>query len=356
MGLYRRKDSPLWWMSFRFTGGRVRESTGTDNRKLAERIHAKRTLEVAEGRHFSTPLKTAAAQVPFSELAERYESWAERQRSFKSKKCHIKSLAAAFGGLHLGAVTTHLCESYQSRLLSEGKKAATANRRVACLKHMFTKADEWELADEAALRRVQRVKLLPEHNKRLRFLSREESAALIASCDAHLKPIVITALNTGMRKEEILSLEWGRHVDLKHGFILLDVTKNGERREVPMNETVKAALKGLLRRIDSPYVFTNNKGKRFKNVKRSFTSACRRAGIKDFRIHDLRHTFASQLIMAGADLTTVKELLGHKSLSMTLRYAHLAPSHKLKAVEMLDAGHVLVTLGDNRKGAVSQTP
>ncbi len=88
--------------------------------------------------------------------------------------------------------------------------------------------------------------------------------------------------------------------------------------------------------MDSPYVFVDGEGKRYKDVKCSFGSACRRAGIKDFRFHDLRHCFASHLVMAGIDITTVKELLGHKTLTMTLRYAHLAPSHKVKAVNILD--------------------
>lgn len=158
----------------------------------------------------------------------------------------------------------------------------------------------------------------------------------ISPCDKHLKPIVITALNTGMRRGEILSLTWDR-VDLKHGFILLDITKNGERREIPINGTLLATFKGLTRRLDIPHVFYDSKtGKPYQDVKKSFHSACKTAKIKDFHFHDLRHSFASQLVMAGIDLTTVKELLGHKTLTMTLRYAHLAPGHKVKAVDVLD--------------------
>ncbi len=146
-----------------------------------------------------------------------------------------------------------------------------------------------------------------------------------------------------MRKNEILSLKW-ENVDLKHNFILLDKTKNGERREIPINETVKNVLleqhRGSdkkPRRLDVTYVFYDYEtGKRYGDVKTAFRSACRRAKIKDFRFHDLRHCFASHLVMAGIDLTTVKELLGHKTLSMTLRYAHLAPSHTVNAVNVLD--------------------
>jgi integrase len=125
-------------------------------------------------------------------------------------------------------------------------------------------------------------------------------------------------------------------VDLKHGFILLDIMKNGERREIPINQPLRDTLEGLVRRVNSPYVFTDSDGKRFQDVKTAFHSACRRAGIKDLRFHDLRHTFASHVVMQGVDLTSVKELLGHKTLTMTLRYAHLAPSHKVKAVAPLE--------------------
>jgi integrase len=139
-----------------------------------------------------------------------------------------------------------------------------------------------------------------------------------------------------MRKTEILTLTWD-NVDLKHGFILLNITKNDERREIPINKTLRETLLGLTRRLDVPYLFFNPvSGKRYIDVKTSFNTACRRAKVKDFRFHDLRHTFASHLVMAGVDIMTVKELLGHKSLTMTLRYAHLAPAHKVKALELLD--------------------
>ncbi|MBI5598824.1 MAG: site-specific integrase [Deltaproteobacteria bacterium] len=339
---------------------RLRESTGTGKRKLAERIHAQRVMEIAEGRFSAEALsRTADGSTLFSELAGQYLVWAERQRGFKVNKQYlVKNLSSVFGTLALREFTTQAVERFQSAFITAGKKPATANRHVACLKHMHTKAVEWDLGGEDVLKRVRRVKMLPEHNRRLRFLSREESAALVVACDPHLRPIVVTALNTGMRKGEILSLEWGRHVDLRHGLILLDVTKNGERREVPINQTLREILSALVRRIGSPYVFTDGEGRRYRDVKRSFASACRRAGIKDFRFHDLRHTFASQLVMAGVDLTTVKELLGHKTLTMTLRYAHLAPAHLSNAVRVLDEGngHDLVTLPGNKKGAVSLTP
>ena len=205
---------------------------------------------------------------------------------------------------------------------------------------MFTKGVEWDMIEDETLNRVRKAKLLEENNRRLRYLSKEECLNLVACCDNHLRPIVMTALNAGMRKSEILNLRRDENLDLKHGaygFILLKKTKNGERREIPINETLRETLDGLIPRLDVPYVlYDPGTGMPYKDIKRSFNSACGRAGIKDFHFHDLRHTFASHLVMAGKDLVVVKELLGHRTLTMTLRYAHLAPSHKMNAVEVMD--------------------
>jgi integrase len=214
--------------------------------------------ELQEGKD-PIPLKKIPNFI-FAELADRYLEWAIRQRSFLRKKVIIKQLVKEFGNVPLRCFSTSLVEGYQSRMLNEGKKPATANRHLAGIKHMFTKAIDWEMVEEESLERVRRVKLLQENNRRLRFLSKEECTALVNACSPHLRPIVLIALNTGMRKEEILSLAREKHIDLRHGFILLDHTKNGERREVPINQTVTAVLTGITRRIGSPYVFTNEEG------------------------------------------------------------------------------------------------
>jgi integrase len=202
---------------------------------------------------------------------------------------------------------------------------------------MFKKAVESDMVEEIVLKRIRKVKPLKDDGMRLRYASQDECTVLVNFCDLHLKPIVITALHTGMRKSEILKLEWNKHIDLKHNFILLAKTKNGERREIPINTTLRKTLTNLIIRLDIPYVFYDSKtGKPYKDIKHSFQTALRRSKIKDFHFHNLRHTFASHLVMAGVDITTVSKLLGHKSLKMTLRYAHLAPSHMSNAVNMLD--------------------
>lgn len=371
-GLYKRGN--VWWIRYAGLDGKIRFESGGESFKGAQDLLTDRKKEVKEGKE---PIpKKRIANHTLNELAAHYKVWGDgRQRGFKTKKYHIVQLENVFGNIPLRAFTTRFVEEWQTKRMAENKPA-TVNRLLATFKHMFTKAVEWEMVEEETLKRVRRVKLLSENNRRLRYLSKDECKALINACCkypsydlSHLRPILVTALNTGMRKEEILSLEWEKHIDLKHGFILLDKTKNGDRRELPINGAVREALQGIVRRLDSPFVFIDGDGKRFKDVKRSFATALKKAelercpecnqerrktdakepgncpscgakmerrSIKDFRFHDLRHTFASQLVMAGIDLTTVKELLGHKTLTMTLRYAHLAPAHKMKAVEILD--------------------
>jgi integrase len=332
-GLYKRGE--VWWIRYAGLDGRiVRESSGSTRFRNAEALLLQRRNDVKDGKQ---PEVKRITNHTFTELAEQYRGWAERQRSYRSKLGFINQLVAVFGNLPLRRFNSMLVEQYQTERMQRGNKPATINRLVATLKHMFTKAVEWDMVEEQTLKRIRKAKLLEENNRRLRYLSKEECQALINTCDKHLKPVVVCAVNTGMRKSEILSLRWD-NVDLKHGFILLEVTKNGERREIPINDTLRQTLLDLTRRLDVPFVFYDPAtGKPYKDVKRSFNTACRRAKIREFRFHDLRHTFASHLVMARQDLTTVKELLGHKTLTMTLRYAHLAPTHKVKAVEVLDS-------------------
>ena len=352
-GIYKRSNSAFYWIRYcGLDGQMVRESAKTTKFKEAESLLLQRKQAIREGKD---PVVKKIKPYLFSELAQEYAKWAERQKSFESKIYIIKQLADTFGSLPLRSFTVMLLEKYQSEILQSGRKPATANRHHATLSHMLSKAVEWEMMGEDTLKSIRRVKLLPENNKRLRFLNREECQTLINSCDAHLRPIVITALNAGMRKGEILSLKLD-NVDLKHGFILLDKTKNGERREIPINATLKHTLQGITRRLDVPYVFFDpNTGKPYQDVKRSFHTALRKAGIRDFHFHDTRHCFASLLIMNGVDLTTVSRLLGHKDIKMTLRYSHLAPAHMVKAVDVLDKAltgdvqHIYSTLSEIRR-------
>jgi len=336
-GIYKRNN--IYWIRYAGLDGRmIFESTGSTKYKEAEALLTERKRSIMEGKQ---PEIKRIVNHSFIELAEKYSAWMTgRQKSARIKGYLIGQLKRVFGDLPLRRFNTLIVEKLQTDLIARGLKPASANKMLNVLKHMFTKAVEWEMVESEVSKRVHKIKLLRDEGKRLRYLSKEECQKLITVCNdrrlKHLRPIIITALNTGMRRGEILSLTWDQ-VDLRHGFILLNVTKNGERREIPINQTLRETLQGLTRRLDTPYVFHDPiTGKPYKDIKHSFTSACKKAGINNFHFHDLRHTFASHLVMAGVDITTVKELLGHKTLSMTLRYSHLAPAHKVKAVHILD--------------------
>ncbi|MGC2424104.1 MAG: site-specific integrase [Nitrospirota bacterium] len=332
-GIFKRAGSPYLWIRWTGADGKQKkESTKTTLKAEAEYILSTRRKLAMEG---IIPLKKKGR--PFDELAHEYLEWAKRQRSYRQKAEQIKLLKEEFKGFSLKEFTTKAVEQYQSKRLEAGKKPATVNKAIAIIKHMFTKAEEWGWIDDLTLKGVHRVKNIQENNMRLKYLEAEQEEALISNCKAHLKPVVITALKTGMRKSEILGLTWDR-VDLRNSLILLDKTKNGERREIHIVGTLRAVLEGLaMENVDGhSHVFHDKKGRPYKDVKHSFGKTCTDSGIKDFVFHDLRHSFASKLVMGGVDITTVKELLGHKTLTMTLRYAHLAPSHMMKALEVLD--------------------
>ena len=137
-----------------------------------------------------------------------------------------------------------------------------------------------------------------------------------------------------MRKGEILSLKWS-NVDFKTGHILVEGTKNGEIHRVPMNGKLTATLEDGKKISKSKYVFSENR-KPYRDVKTGWWTALKKAKIEGFRFHDLRHTFGSRLRMAGVDIRTIQELMGHKDIKMTMRYSHPTPEHKKNAVKVLD--------------------
>ncbi len=345
MGLISKPGSRYYWINIKVGHKRIFESTRTENKKKAQEILSIRHAELlsektmAAGRSEPQKLKEKKETKPytFNELANQYLDWVNgRQRSYSRKKSVVKKLKERFGNMELNDFNYRTLEAFQTDCIRNDFKPAYVNKIITVFKHMFTKALDWEMITEETLKKVRKVKLLKGEVKRLRYLSEEEAERLVFNCEPYLKPVVVCALNTGMRKSEIFNLTWDR-VDLKNRIILLDKTKNGERREIPINDTLLQALSGLVRRLDCKYVFYNPKTlKPFDNVKRSFSSALRKSHILDFHFHDLRHTFASQLVMKSVDLTTVKELLGHKDIKMTLRYSHLSQAHVRQAISVLD--------------------
>ncbi len=353
MGIYRQGKT--FWVSKCINGIQYRKSTGTDSKMEAKAFFESWVAELKEGIRTGKPIvkpePAKGKETTFSELSKLYLEYINgRLRSYPSQKVLIKKLLQTFGNIKLNAINISLIEKMQSNIIANDLSAAYANRLTATIKRMFAKALDWNLISENGLKEIRRVKLLKGEIKRLRYLSDDEANWLVSNCEPYLRPIVMTALNTGMRKSEILHLTWDR-VDLKNRIILLDKTKNGERREIPVNDTLFNALSCIVRNLKTDYVFYNpDTLKPFYDIKKSWQRALAKTHILDFRFHDLRHTFASSLVMKGVDLTTVKELLGHKDVKMTLRYAHLAKSHISEAVSVLDKNyHNFIIVDENER-------
>ncbi|MCD6413410.1 MAG: site-specific integrase [Elusimicrobia bacterium] len=195
----------------------------------------------------------------------------------------------------------------------------------------------WAIKNEKATDNpVRKVKLLRENNTRVRFLSLEEINRLLDACPIGIKPIVITAILTGMRRGELLSLKW-EDVNSNQKIIFVRKAKSGYSRDIPICLTLEKVLLNCYNNSNGVYVFCSGKKEPYKKIDTIFGNAVKRAKIVDFHFHDLRHTAAAYMVMSGMDLTTVKEILGHRSIKMTMRYAHLSPHHKRTAMEIFSS-------------------
>jgi len=352
MAKVRKTAQGNWFVDYRCNGIRYREVVGT-NKQLALAVLNKRLLEIAEGRFLDKKILTNTL---FADFSSEYISIYSKQnkKSWKADITRLTSLVPFFAGKCLHEITPRLVEEYKAKRSKE-VKTSTINRELACLKHIFTVAIEWGRVEANP---VKRVKLYRENNARVRYLEREEAERLVNACSGYLRNIVIVALNTGIRKSSILNLKW-QDIDIKRRVIYLHDSKNGEKQEIPMNDTAKAVFIQQPKNPASPYVFAKEDGTPFGDIKKGFLSVLAKLGVKDFKFHDLRHTFASQLVMGGIDLNTVRELMGHKSIRMTLRYSHLSPAHKQRAVDVLSTkwalnGQLVSVRKEAEKTAVSQ--
>ena len=317
-------------------GERKRECVGA-NKKVAETVLAKRRVAISEGKYLDVVKKE---KIKFNVFAQEYLNVHSKQhkKTWKTDSFHIKDLGEFFNGKFLYEITAQDVERFKmersKQKIGTSEKTispATINRQLGTLRGLLNKAVAWGKLQSSPMKSVQ---FLKEPAGRLRFLETEEIVKLLSNCSPSLRPIVVLAVFTGMRRGEILGLKWN-NIDYKRGIITLLDTKNGQKREVPMSDTVKNAIIQVRKHPGSPYVFCNEHGQGRHDIRKSYATALKKSAIIGFRFHDLRHTFASQLVMSGIDLNTVRELLGHKDITMTLRYSHLAPRHRQHAVDIL---------------------
>jgi integrase len=347
MSVYKRewkdrqnKNHFCWYFHKTINGVRYRDSIPTA-RTRAQAEEAERAIlaQIHEGTYGKS--KGSMNFVAFAE--EVYLPWAEENKRSKSDKYYVGVFKRFFGARTFSELSPMLIEKFKSERKKEPTKAgkprkpASINRELECLSSILSMAmrKPYSHISENPCREVGKLR---EENGRCRFLSSEEEERLLSVCTAdraHLKPIIIIALNTGMRRGEILSLKWSE-IDLGRGIIHLTRTKSGRPREIPISSVVRQELLNLQSGRDGDFVFGNPvTGRALTHCKRAFSSACRVAGVEDLHFHDLRHTAATRMAETGAEPSTIKDILGHSDLRITDRYTHAVEIRKRAAVERI---------------------
>jgi excisionase family DNA binding protein len=337
--IYQRKTKTgkvRWYLDFKDARGRRVQRLAPSAISKEEAVQA--LIETVR-REFDREyrIKREKEPITFSQLAEMYlENYAKlNKRSWMDDEYRINAnMKPFFGPKYLNEVTPLSIEKYRAKRLKDGVSRSTVNRETTIMKRMFNLAIDWRLTESNP---YLKVRLFSEKGtEKERILSREEEERLLEKCPVHLSPVIVSALNTGMRRGEILNLKW-KQIDFKKREIRVENTKSGDARILPVNAFLFSLLESMKSQNGaSEFVFPNPRtGQPYTELKKSFKAACRDAGIKDLRFHDLRHTFATRLVHAGVDLITVRDLLGHFSIRVTQRYTHSNRDQKRKAVEVL---------------------
>lgn len=334
-GIYEKvPGSNVWWIRYADTMGRLRrEKAGTKSAALT--LYRKRKTEALQGKKLPESLRTP--MVSFTELAHDALIYSKtHKRTYQDDVFRMPRLLGAFRDRPADSITPQDLEHHLAQTTEENHWApATVNRYRALISLVFRLGIEnGKVRDNPA--RLVRPRQV--NNSRTRWLTPEEEvrlrAAIEATCPEHM-PELDLALNTGLRLGELYGLTW-ENVNVSRRVLTVLRSKNGETRHVPLNSTALVALGELRKRSDGTGpVIRNPKGEPLAGPRHWFDPAVRKAKLRAFSWHCLRHTFASRLVMAGVDLRTVQELLGHKSIAMTVRYSHLSPTHTLAAVERL---------------------
>lgn len=310
----------------------------------AKRWAAETETAIRAGRYFD---QAEARKHTLADLVDRYLSETLPTANIRGKRerqLHLRMWRDLLGHITLADLTAPKINEVRTKMLSRITRRrkpvtpGTINRQLMVLASTLTAAvKDYGWLDDSPMRKLTK---LAEPRGRVRFLSADEREALLREClieSPDLHCIVTLAIATGARKGELIGLRW-RDVDLQRGMLTFHVTKNNERRSVPLSRFTLNMLveRAKLRRIDTDLVFAGRTGKPLAYEK-MFEAARERAKIEDFRFHDLRHTAASELAMNGATLAEIAEVLGHKTLAMVKRYSHLTEGHTRGVLERMNS-------------------
>ena len=333
MTTFKKGGNNKWYYRFQLNGKEYyRACKGATNKKEADMYEAIVKSELMKG---NLGILENKKKPTFKEGLDIYLHYSEiNKRSYKSDLSMTKRFLFFFGNIDLTEITPTMIENFKQYLQIElNLKNSSINRHLEALSKMFNLCIADDLLSKNPLEKVKKMK---EENYKVRVLGKDEETTLFIFLDERLKPIVICALKTGMRKGEILTLKW-LNVDFKNNYIELLHTKSGKKRKIPMSKTLRKILLEIRKTSTSEYVFVNPQTNQpYTDIKKAFRTALKKAGIENFVFHDLRHTFATRLIEKGVDIVVVKELLGHADISTTMIYTHSDAIRKQNAIDVID--------------------
>lgn len=336
-----KRGKAVWMMDFSFNGRRIRKicQGALTEQEAVEALKREYIRLLSESSGNQTAKREGITFRKFSEIYLNDYSKVNN-RSHLANVSRMKTLNKFFGSLTLYEITPAHIEKFKSLRLRQGVSKSTIDRELALLKRMFSVAIDWNYASENP---VKKVKLFKPDNKRERVLTPEEETRLLAVAKDDLRMFLILLLNTGLRKMEALSLKW-TDVDFEKKvlFVRAENSKSGRGRVIPLNSILLSELKAWrARTLNSPYVFPSpeNPQKHRVEIKIAFKNACKKAGISNLMVHDLRGTFATKLLQSGTDVETTRAILGHHSIVITQRYCHTTLERMKQAVETLGFWH-----------------
>lgn len=319
MGVYKKNKK--WWIDYYINGERVRKCVSSSKAE-AQKVLTKIMSDMIHKR-YALPKDE---KIKFFDFSKKYidEYSIPTKRSYRSDIALLKNLIGFFGNLYLDEITDYHFEQYRKIRVNQKLKArdknvstTTINREGALLRGILNRAVKWGYLSFNPIKKIEMFKEEPKE----RILTHKEIKRLVSAAHAPLKHIILIAVNTGMRRGEILNLEWNQ-VNVEHAFITVKKTKSSKLRRIPLNEAmVKLFFKLQSKKDFSRFVFQNPKTKKpITEIRRSWYTLLKKTGITDMRFHDLRHCFATYALLNGGDLISLKETLGHSDITTTSRY------------------------------------